>query len=140
MRFKQPPQQLFQSTGVGREPNWLLMGIQPEQCLRAEVQVREPGLKLTTRHSQLDAGTCGCAAYHLEAYEALLLDVIEGDHSLFLRYDEVMWAWRVIEPVLRAWGRERGCIDTYAAGTWGPEDSRRLFEGEGRFWRNSLAD
>lgn len=116
------------------------MGIQPEQCLRAEVQVREPGLKLTTRHSQLDAGTCGCAAYHLEAYEALLLDVIEGDHSLFLRYDEVMWAWRVIEPVLRAWGRERGCIDTYAAGTWGPEDSRRLFEGEGRFWRNSLAD
>lgn len=139
VRFKQPPQQLFQSTGVGQEPNWLLMGIQPEQCLRAEVQVREPGLKLTTRRSQLDAGTCGCAAYHLEAYEALLLDVVEGDHSLFLRYDEVMWAWRVIEPVLEVWGLERDFIDTYAAGTWGPEDAGRLFEGEGRFWRNSLA-
>ena len=91
------------------------------------VETREPGIGMRTRTTQLDA------------YEALLLDVIEGDHSQFLRSDEVNWAWRVVDPVLKVWAVERDFIHTYPAGSWGPTEANRLFEKESQYWRNSLA-
>ena len=139
IRFKHPPQQLFRETQIDEiAPNWLLLGIQPEQCIRAEVQVREPGVGMRTRATQLDASTCYSSSYQLDAYEALLLDVIEGDHSQFLRSDEVNWAWRVVDPVLKVWAIERDFIPTYPSGSWGPVEANRLFEKEDQFWRNSL--
>ena len=141
IRFKHPPQQLFRETQIQEiAPNWLLLGIQPEQSIRAEVQVREPGIGMRTRTTQLDASTCylGENGHPLEAYEALLLDVIEGDHSQFLRSDEVNWAWRVVDPVLKVWAVERDFIHTYPAGSWGPAEADRLFEKESQSWRNSL--
>ena len=140
IRFKHPPQQLFRETQIEEiPPNWLLLGIQPDQCIRAEVQIREPGIGMRTRTSQLDASTCRATGYQLDAYEALLLDVIEGDHSLYLRSDEVHWAWKVVDPILKVWAMERDFIHTYPAGSWGPVESNRLFEREDQSWRNSLA-
>jgi glucose-6-phosphate 1-dehydrogenase len=142
IRFKHPPQQLFRETQIQEiAPNWLLLGIQPEQCIRAEVQVREPGIGMRTRTTQLDASTCylGENGHPLDAYEALLLDVIEGDHSQFLRSDEVTWAWRVVDPVLKEWAVERDFIHTYPAGSWGPQEADRLFEKDSQYWRNRLA-
>lgn len=139
IRFKHPPQQLFRETQIRNiEPNWLLLGIQPEQCIRAELQVRETGIGMRTRTTQLDASTCGHEDYQLDAYETLLLDVLDGDHSLFLRYDEVNWAWRVVDPILKIWSIERDFIHTYPAGSWGPVKDNRLFEREDQMWRNSL--
>ncbi len=139
IRFRHPPQQLFRDTRVERlEPNWLLMGIQPDQCIRAEVYVRERGTAMRVRKIQLDATTCGIDIDRLGAYETLLLDVIAGDHSLFLRSDEVLWAWRVVDPVLRVWAVERDYIPTYPAGSWGPEEVRGLFDREDHRWRNQL--
>jgi len=139
IRFKAPPQHLFRNTPVERlKPDWLLMGIQPYECVRMEMQVKEPGLEMKTRTTSLDASFRleHDAAY--DAYEDLLLDVIEGDRTLFLRYDEVEWAWRVVDPVLRVWAIERDYIHTYPAGTWGPSETQRLFEKEDQFWRHSL--
>jgi len=68
----------------------------------------------------------------------LLLDVIAGDHSLFLRYDEVNWAWKVVDPILKVWSMERDFIHTYPAGSWGPHEANRLFEREDQAWRNAL--
>ena len=65
----------------------------------------------------------------LDAYETLLLDVIEGDRSLFIRFDEVEWAWRVVDPILRTWSHEDNFIHSYAAGTWGPTEAGTLFRG-----------
>ncbi len=139
IRFKHPPQQLFRTTQIERlEPNWLLLGIQPEQCIRAEVQVRESGLDMRTRVSQLDASTCAMDPQHIDAYESLLLDIVEGDRSLFLRSDEVTWAWRIVDPVLKRWSVERDYIHTYPAGSWGPPEADRLFDREDQRWRNSL--
>lgn len=105
IRFKHPPQQLFRETQIQRfEPNWLLFGIQPEQCIRAEMQVRDSGLDVSTRTTQLDA----CSSHNghkIDAYESLLLDTIEGDRSLFLRSDEVDWAWQIVDPVLKVWAQ-----------------------------------
>ncbi len=141
IRFRHPPQQLFQETQIQEiAPNWLLLGIQPEQCIRAELQVREPGIGMKTRTTQLDASTCNTVGgYQLDAYEALLLDVIEGDHSQYLRSDEVNWAWRVVDPILKVWAVERDFIPTYPAGSWGPQEANRLFDKESQAWRNSLA-
>ncbi len=137
--FRHPPQQFFRDTRV--EPmrqNWVLLGIQPCECLRVEMTVKEPGLEMRTRQTILDASLRNADEAHTEAYEELLLDIIEGDRSLFLRYDEVEYAWRVVDPVLQTWSMERDFIHTYQAGTWGPQESQRLFEKEEHRWRHSL--
>jgi len=139
IRFKVPPQHLFRNTPVEKlKPDWLLMGIQPYECVRMEMQVKEPGLEMKTRTTSLDASFREEHEAAYDAYEDLLLDVIEGDRTLFLRYDEVEWAWRVVDPVLRVWAMERDFIHTYPAGTWGPQETQRLFEKEDQFWRHSL--
>jgi glucose-6-phosphate 1-dehydrogenase len=139
IRFKHPPQQLFRETPLEQiKPNWLLLSIQPDECLRAEIQVKVPGLEMKTQTTTLDASYCGIDQKQLDAYEALLLDVIEGDSSLFLRYDEVEWAWKVVDPILKVWAMERDYIHTYPAGSWGPEASNRLFERDDQYWRNSI--
>jgi glucose-6-phosphate 1-dehydrogenase len=139
IRFRHPPQQLFHDTSIEQlKPNWLLLNIQPNECMRVELQVKQPGLEMRTRTERLDASTCTIGAQQIDAYEALILDVIEGDHSLFLRYDEVNYAWRVVDPVLKLWATERDYIHTYAAGSWGPIEANRLFDREDQDWRNGL--
>ena len=137
--FKQPPLQFFQNTQVqSMNPNWLLLGIQPEECIRMEMTVKEPGLEMRTRTSSLDASFRNEDESHTDAYEDLLLDVIEGDRSLFLRFDEVEYAWRIVDPILQKWAVERDFITTYPAGSWGPKESQRLFETDQQYWRSSL--
>jgi glucose-6-phosphate 1-dehydrogenase len=139
IRFKNPPQQLFRNTVVERlKPDWILLGIQPQECVRIEMQVKQPGLTMMPRSISLDASISTEDAIKIDAYEGLLLDVIQGDQSLFLRYDEVEWAWRVVDPILRVWSTDRDYIHTYPAGTWGPQETRRLFDKEDQFWRHSL--
>ncbi len=141
IRFKHPPQQLFRETQIERlKPNWLLMNIQPNECLRMELQVKQPGLEMRTETTRLDASYCGINQSQLDAYETLLLDVIDGDHSLFLRYDEVSWAWKVVDPVLKDWSIERDYIHTYPAGSWGPEEAHRLFDRDDQYWRNTIEE
>ncbi len=140
IRFKHAPQQLFRETVTEQlRPNWIMLGIQPEECLRVEIQTKLPGLKMHTRTVSLDASYRQEFEAQLDAYEALLLDVIEGDHSLFLRYDEVRWAWRVVDPILKTWSMERDFIHTYPAGSWGPAEANRLFEREYQCWRNEIS-
>jgi len=141
IRFKHPPQQLFTGTPIERiQPNWVLLNIQPQECLRMELQVKQPGFEMRTETMAMDAARCGIEQLHIDAYEGLLLDVLEGDRSLFLRSDEVLWAWRVVDPVLNVWATERDFIQTYPAGGWGPEDSSRLFDRPDQDWRNGLDD
>jgi glucose-6-phosphate 1-dehydrogenase len=140
IRFKHPPQLLFRETQIERlRPNWILLGMQPVECVRAELQAKQPGLEMRTRTIDLDAAEChDPSETTLDAYEALLLDAMYGDRSLFLRYDEVNWAWRVVDPILKVWAVERDFIHTYPAGQWGPHDADRLFDREDQRWRNSL--
>ena len=137
--FRHPPQQFFRGTQAGQiRQNWILLGIQPCECLRMEMTVKEPGLEMRTRQTSLDASLLVDGDIHTDAYEELLLDVIDGDRSLFLRYDEVEQAWGVVDPVLRSWADRRDNIPNYPAGSWGPIESRRLFEKEEHYWRHSL--
>jgi glucose-6-phosphate 1-dehydrogenase len=139
IRFRHPPQLLFHEAGAPHiDPNWVTLGIQPTECMHVELHAKEPGLGMNTRIVRLNASYRETNATTMEAYKTLLLDVIEGDRSLFLRFDEVEWAWRVVDPILREWQASREFITTYTAGTWGPREANRLFEREDRFWRNEI--
>ena len=135
--FKQPPKHFFRSAHIDRPPpNWLIMSITPEESLRLEISVKEPGLEMKTRQISLDAPFRCEHHERTDAYEGLLLDVIEGDRSLFLRYDEVEWAWRIVDPVLGVWASERDFIPTHPAGEWEPEEVSRIFNKEHHCWRH----
>jgi glucose-6-phosphate 1-dehydrogenase len=137
--FRHPPLQFFRDTQVQcMNPNWILLGIQPDECIRMEMTVKEPGLEMRTRTSSLDASFRNENESQTDAYEDLLLDVIKGDRSLFLRFDEVEYAWRIVDPILQTWAVERDFITTYPAGSWGPKECQRLFEKENQSWRSSL--
>jgi glucose-6-phosphate 1-dehydrogenase len=139
IRFRHPPQLLFHDTAAAHiDPNWVLLALQPTECMHIELHAKEPGLGMNTRIVRLNASYRPTEATTMEAYKTLLLDVIEGDRSLFLRFDEVEWAWRVVDPILREWARNRDFITTYPAGTWGPREASRLFEREDQFWRNEI--
>lgn len=139
IRFKHPPQLLFRETPLESiQPNWVLLSIQPEKSMRMEIHVKQPGLDLDTRVIQMNACFLKTDEQALDAYETLLLDVIEGDRSLFIRFDEVEWAWRVIDPILMHWAVEREFIPTYPAGSWGPAEANRLFDNDDQIWRNEL--
>ncbi len=137
IRFKQPPQQLFRETALEWiEPNWIILSLYPDECMRMEIHAKQPGLEMITRTAELQAPYRQPNEPALEAYETLLLDVILNDRSLFIRFDEVEMAWRVVDPILRQWAATQEFIHTYPAGSWGPEESSRLFDSEDQRWRN----
>jgi glucose-6-phosphate 1-dehydrogenase len=137
--FKQPPQQFFRASHVHCEAsNWLLIGIQPHECMRLEMTVKAPGEALATRQTSLDASFRKGDETLNDAYEGLLLDIIQGDRSLFLSYQEVEHAWRVVDPVLQAWSQPGNDLHLYPAGSWGPAAADTLFDKPCHFWRNTL--
>lgn len=106
--------------------------------MHMELHAKQPGLGMDTRVLKLNASYRNPDDQPLDAYEALLLDVIEGDRTLFIRFDEVEWAWRVVDPILKHWAQERDFIHAYPAGSWGPIEANRLFDGEDTEWRNGV--
>ena len=69
-----------------------------------------------------------------EAYQRLLLDLMLGDPTLFIRADETEGAWDILDPVMRAWAWSRE-VSLYPAGSWGPEEAEELLARDGRKWR-----
>jgi glucose-6-phosphate 1-dehydrogenase len=74
-----------------------------------------------------------------EAYERLIMDVIRGNATLFMRRDEVEAAWKWIDPILDGWAASREAPKAYTAGTWGPSSSIALIERDGRTWHEEGA-
>jgi glucose-6-phosphate 1-dehydrogenase len=136
-RFREPPTRLFRFTPLARaEPNWLVFRLNRPEGIDLYLQAKEPGLEFRAGTARLhaDYGTAGGEA---SAYEQLFLDVLEGDHTPFLRFDEVEWAWRLLEPVLAAWRDGRPCL--YPSGSQGPSSQDDILE-EGHSWRPIAPD
>ena len=138
IHFKPVPHQSFPATAVGSwQPNRLVIHIQPDEGIVLRFQAKRPGPKV--RLSPVDMRFTYCDAFNAdppEAYETLLLDVIEGDSTLFMRADQVEVAWSILAPILDTWAetpREEGFI--YSAGTWGPELAEVLVARDGRSWQ-----
>ncbi|AFJ02400.1 Glucose-6-phosphate 1-dehydrogenase [Methylophaga frappieri] len=139
IRFKKPPQELFRDTKIGdSHANWIVMGLQPDNTLRIELQAKQPGLELKNHTVALETVESDDNKHKLDAYEALILDAIQGDRSLFLRSDEVNLAWQVVDPILEKWAKDKSQVDTYEAGTWGPEGVKQLQDNDCHTWRNNI--
>lgn len=136
--FKTPPIALFRRAGVfEKEPNVLVLRIQPDEGIALKIGAKEPGptmrvdtVKMDFRYSEHFGGKPP------DAYERLLLDALNGDSTLFARRDEVEAAWELVTSVLDVW-RENPPRDlpNYESGTWGPEAATELLARDGRRWR-----
>lgn len=137
--FKQPPQQLFHETPLESIcPNWIMLSIQPEKSMNIEIHAKQPGLGMETHVIKMDANFLKNNEHGLDAYHTLLLDVIEADRSLFIRFDEVEMAWQVIDPILQQWkiNNASNAMPTYRAGSWGPKETNQLLVDNSHSWRN----
>ena len=75
-----------------------------------------------------------------DGYERLIHDAMVGDATLFIRSDEVLQAWRIVDPYLKAWSEPGGGLHLYPAGSWGPHMADLLVERSGDEWRNPVLD
>ncbi|MDQ3911106.1 MAG: glucose-6-phosphate dehydrogenase [Actinomycetota bacterium] len=117
------------------EPNLLVVRIQPEEGISMRIGAKVPGSGFEIRAVNMDLlyGTAFLEEVP-DAYQRLLLDLMLGDPTLFIRADETEGAWDILEPVMRAWA-ENGKVFFYPAGTWGPEEAEDLLARDGRGWR-----
>jgi glucose-6-phosphate 1-dehydrogenase len=120
---------------LGLEPNVLGLRIQPEERISLKIGAKVPGLGFEVSSVNMDLlyGTAFLEEAP-DAYQRLLLDLMLGDPTLFIRADEAEVAWSILEPVMRAWS-EDGEVAPYPAGTWGPREADELLERDGRVRR-----
>jgi glucose-6-phosphate 1-dehydrogenase len=140
LQFRQAPHYAFpvESAETWR-PNRLTISIQPEMDIRMRFQAKRPGQSMTLEPVEMvfnfDAQYGDQHAP--EAYETLLLDVMEGDATLFMRADQVEAAWKVIMPILETWENRRPVdFPNYAPDSWGPEDADAMIAKDGHSWIN----
>ncbi|GEM87051.1 glucose-6-phosphate dehydrogenase [Meiothermus granaticius] len=112
--------------------NWLVFQIKPSEQMDLIVNAKRPGLGFEDRQVTLTTPYLQEGETEFSAYEQLLMDILEGDHAQFLRFDEVEWSWRILEPVLAAW--KTGHPEPYEANSEGPAAQARLME-PGQSWR-----
>ena len=139
VQFKDIPQILFNADpAIPQAPNVLKLRIQPEEGLSLRVISKVPGTKVQTHPVEMDF-KYGDAfeTPSPEAYERLLLDVMTGDASLFMRRDAVEASWGWVTDILEGWAtHSTKWLPEYPAGTWGPIEAERLIESDGRHWRH----
>lgn len=141
IQFKPVPHSMFSGRGGLLQPNKLIIRLQPEEYIQLLVMTKEPGLdregiKLheVPLNLSLDAQFAG--SRRRIAYERLLLDLIEGDQTLFVRRDEVEAQWKWIDAIRAGWAAAQTKPKHYAAGTWGPAGAIALTERDGVSWHD----
>jgi glucose-6-phosphate 1-dehydrogenase len=122
-------------SGDAFAPNLLVLRIQPDEGISLRFGAKVPGTRGDVRPVNMDFryGTSfGVDAP--EAYERLLIDAMLGDATLFTRWDGVEAAWGLLTPVLESWADGATRLETYDAGSWGPDAASELIERDGRQW------
>jgi glucose-6-phosphate 1-dehydrogenase len=139
IQFRDVPYSIFASRGATTKPNKLIIGLQPEETISLHLMAKTPGLDrngVRLREIPLDIGLANAFSEYRRriAYERLLLDLIEGDPTLFVRRDEVEAQWMWIDRIRAAWAEKGITPRPYAAGTWGPSAAIALTERDGISW------
>ncbi|MFK3775439.1 glucose-6-phosphate dehydrogenase [Pseudomonas sp. NPDC089406] len=132
IQFKPVPHELFN----GGQVNQLLIQLQPDEHISLRMMTKSPGKGMRLAPVELDLNLAQAFAQtrRWEAYERLLLDVLEGDSTLFMRRDEVEAAWAWIDPIVQGWEEHFQAPRPYPAGSNGPEQANSLLAHQGRKW------
>jgi glucose-6-phosphate 1-dehydrogenase len=136
--FKHPPHTIFPQVDALRG-NALIIRLQPDEGIRLRVAIKDPGpggMRLIEVPLDMTfAKALGAEGAMPEAYERLIMDVIRGDQTLFMRGDEVEAAWEWTDPIIKAWDEAGSRPLPYDAGSAGPIDVYKLTGSDGHLWR-----
>lgn len=136
IQFRPVPHNIFSQDSGDLVANRLVVRLQPNEGIRLCLMSKDPGpggLRLRPSVLNLSFAEAFKTRYP-DAYERLLMDVVRGNTTLFMRRDEVETAWTFTEPILNAWERRNEPPRPYTAGTWGPAAAIALIERDGRTW------
>ncbi|MBF4162493.1 glucose-6-phosphate dehydrogenase [Nocardioides acrostichi] len=137
--FKEPPHAMFPGSEGGTTANRLHIRVQPDEGMRLHLTAKEPGPGgIRLRPVSLDLSYADAFDQRSpDAYERLLMDVVRGNPTLFMRRDEVEAAWAFVAPILERWEQEPTPPKRYPAGTPGPYAAAALLERDGRSWQET---
>ncbi len=143
--FKQTPHTTFSQNSESGGYNQLIIRIQPDEGILLKFGMKVPGTGFNVRNVNMDFHYSDFASERIPmAYERLLYDCMNGDNTLYTRSDEVLAAWRFLDPVIKTWYNNHDIpVYGYPAGTWGPEKADELIEEPELTWRytcKNLAD
>ncbi|HTZ69363.1 MAG TPA: glucose-6-phosphate dehydrogenase [Acetobacteraceae bacterium] len=121
--------------------NVLRFRLQPNEAVQQQITIKDPGPGgMRLRQAMLDlsfSADLGLGDGGLpDAYERLVLDVVRGDQTLFMRRDEVDAAWRWIDPIIDGWAERGTPMEYYDSGGRGPDGAMKLVHRDGRNWRD----
>ncbi len=138
IQFRQPPMAMFDAAeAIPHQRNQLVLRVQPDEGVSLSLAAKMPGMRMRLQPVKMDFRYGSVfGADPPEAYERLLLDAMLGDATLFIRADEVDYAWQLLTPMLQAW--EHGPaprFPNYEPGSWGPPQADKLFISPGSGWR-----
>ena len=133
IQFKDSPHKIFKDDIL---PNRLIISIQPELEISLLFESKIPGLQMKLKPVEMDFTYKDAYPDDIpEAYETLLLDVLEGDATLFMRADQVEAAWKVVMPVINAWKKHPSKqLRFYEPGSWGPVAANKLLKPYAKDW------
>lgn len=139
IQFRCVPHSIFEGPGTGLKPNSLKIEIQPEENITLSLMAKVPGLdqdgvRLREVPLEISMPDAFAEGQRRIAYERLLLDLIKGDQTLFVRRDEVEAQWHWIDAIRAEWEAEGVTPKTYTAGSWGPSAAIALAERDGVSW------
>ena len=134
--FKAVPHSMFGGSVGTLGQNRLVLRLQPDEGVELWLTIKDPGPGgLRLRHVPLDMSFVKAfGAEQPNAYERLILDVVRGNPTLFMRRDEVEAAWHWVDPILTAWATSNEQPLAYTAGSWGPNAATKLMAADGRSW------
>ncbi len=137
VQFRDVPHAIFPREAGEVAPDRLVIRLQPDEGIHLVLNTKTPTPgKLRLQRAALNLSFAETfKTRHPDAYERLLTDVLRGNQTLFMRRDEVEWAWRWVEPILDAWATAGDAPKSYTAGSWGPAASTALLARDGRAWR-----
>ncbi|MGI9434705.1 MAG: glucose-6-phosphate dehydrogenase [Geminicoccaceae bacterium] len=141
IQFKTIPHSIFNVPADQITANRLVVRLQPDEGMELSLMVKDPGpggMRLREAALNLSFAETFKVRYP-DAYERLLMDIVRGNPTLFMRRDEVEAAWSWIEPILGSWEQQREPPKGYTAGTWGPSAAIALIERDGRTWYEEAA-
>ena len=135
INFERLPHAIFGNGSAMDSPNQLVISLQPEEYIRLSIRAKQPGPGMRLRNVDLNLNlTESITERQHSAYERIILDLLRGSQTLFLRHDELVAAWSWIDPILEAWQDSDKAPAGYQAGTWGPAESSHLvFEDDSRW-------
>ncbi len=136
IQFKEVPYQIFPNTGHTISPNRLVISLQPDESIKMMMMTKIPELseQMNLHEMSLELNMPKNAPRTPAAYERLLLDVVRGNPTLFMRRDEVETAWKWVDPILQAWEANEVKLKNYSAGSDGPTSAIAMIERDGRSW------